>query len=248
MDKSVFKVFFSKDKENKWLNELGKEGYLLESVNDSKYSFTKHDDKIFYYSIENLDCSPRSNSANEYYKSREDLGVIPILASGNWVYFVSDKSEIECTEEICKKNSRVYFWRTLYLLFFAICGSVLCGYHMFMTGYLQTIEQAGNGQIEMLSTDGNIAILNLIKSGFNYILKALNAYFRIWTDIFGKNDAVAVVAAVIPVVIILLVIASFNIDSYITFNKKRKAIKSALIAQQTESVTNDSSEVITDAE
>ena len=253
MDKSVFKIFFSKEKENKWLNEMGKLGFLLNSVNDSNYKFTFCEDKVFHYSLENLDCSPRSEEAVEYFKSRESLGVTPILASGNWVYFVSNKSEIECTEEICKKNAAVYFWRTLYLLFFAICGAILCGYHIFMAGYLHTIEQAGNGQIAMLSTDGKIALLNVIKTGFNYVLKAINAYFRIWTDIFGENDAVAVVAAIIPIVIILLIIATFNLDSYIGFYKQRKALQNTAIEIATETeakIENENSavtEVVDDA-
>ena len=246
MDKSAFKVFFSKEKENKWLNEMGKHGFLLNSVNDSNYKFTFCEDKVFNYSIENLDCSPRSEEAVEYFKSREELGIIPILASGNWVYFVSEKEEIKCTEEICKKNGRVYFWRSLYLLFFAVWGSVLCGYHIFINSYLQAIEQSGDGQIELLATNGGSAILNVIKIGFNFVLKALNAYLRIWTDIFGESDAVAVVAVIIPVVIIMLVIASFNLDSYVEFYKKRKSIKAADIPEVAKAF--DTLEVMTDAE
>lgn len=242
MDKSVFKIFFSKDKETKWLNQMGQEGYILDSVSDSKYKFVKQDD-VIHYSIEYLDCSPHSDEAVSYFKSREDIGVTPILASGNWVYFISKETEIECTKEICKKNSKPYFWRSLYLLFFAICGSVLCGYHMFAAGFLENIGEAGNGQLEMLSTDGNFALYNAIKSGFNYILKAINAYFRIWTDIFGKNDAVAVVSALIPIILILLVIAAFNIDSYICFKNKRKAIEKS----KSDTITT-TTEVFSDAE
>lgn len=250
MDKSVFKVFFSKEKESNWLNRLGKEGYLLDSVNDSKYRFIKHEGEVFYYSIEYLDCSPRSDEANIYFKSREELGITPILASGNWVYFVSKQSEIQCTEEICKKNSKVYFWRSLYLLFFSICGSVFCGYHIFAASLLQNLDQAGNGQLDLLATNSGFAILNVLKSGFNYVIKAINAYFRIWTSIFGENDAVAVVSALVPFVLILLIIATFNIDSYICYFKKRKALQNAAAAEGSIIETNREvdSEVLTDGE
>ena len=245
MDKSVFKVFFSKEKENNWLNSLGQQGFLLESIWDSKYIFTKYEDEKFYYSIENLDCSPRSAQANEYFAEREGLGITPLLASGNWVYFVSKNTEIPCTKEICKKNSRVYFWRSLYLLFFAIWASVLCGYHIFMAGYLNIIGQAGEGCIELLSTDGNVEMLNLLKSGFNYILKAINAYFGIWTDIFGKNDAVAIVSAIIPILLIILLFAAFNLDSYICFKQKGKRVS---IPESSAENSNAIEEVMTDAE
>ena len=69
MYKSIFKVFFSKDKEVKWLNKLGQEGYLLNSVSDSKYYFVINEEEKYYYSIENLDCSPRSEKAVQYFKS-----------------------------------------------------------------------------------------------------------------------------------------------------------------------------------
>ncbi len=225
MDKSVFKVFFSREKEADWLNRMGKEGYLLLAISDSKYKFSYTEGAKYWYSIEHIGCSPLSDEAVEYFKSREESGIMPVLSSSNWVYFVSTEAEIECTEDICKKNARFYLWRIIYLLFFSVCGAVLCGYHAFSIGHLQAIEQVGDGQIDLLATGTTMTLFNAIKIGFNYVLKAINAYFSIWTDLFGKNDAVAVIAAIVPIMLILLVIASFNLDSYILYTKKKKSLK-----------------------
>ena len=244
MDKSIFKVFISKDKEIQWLNKLGQYGYLLDSVADSKYNFIINEEEKYYYSIEYLDCSPRSEKANEYFKSREDLGITPLMSLGNWVYFVSKDNEIEYTPEILKKNSSVYFWRTLYLLFFAICGSVFCGYHIYASSLLQTIGQTGTGEIELFSTDGGIAVLRVIKVGMNYFIKAINKYIGLWTDAFGKNDAIATVAIIVPLIILLIVIATFNIDSFMSFYGKRKKLKeqnnknTEIIIQNSEEINN----------
>lgn len=225
MDKSIFKVFFSKDKEVKWLNKLGQEGYLLVYVSDSKYKFVINEGEKYFYSIEYLDCSPRSEKATEYFKSRESLEISPIIASGNWVYFVSKRQEIENTVEILKKNSIVYFWRSIYFLFFAICGSVFCGYHIYASDLLRVLEQPGQGKIELLSTNGVNAILKILKGGLNYIIKAINKYIGLWTESFGKNDSVAIVAIIVPIVIVLILIATFNIDSYICFLNARRKLK-----------------------
>ena len=55
MHKSIFKVFFSHEKETDWLNRLGKQGYLLCGISDSKYLFEINDGVEYKYSIEHLD-------------------------------------------------------------------------------------------------------------------------------------------------------------------------------------------------
>lgn len=225
MEKKLFKIFFSKEKELKWLNELGQKGYLLSSINDSKYTFNVYDGKEYYYSLEYLEYSPRSTSATDYYNSRMDDGVIPLLSSGNWVYFAKEGGEIASDAEIYKKNSRFYLWRIIYLSFFAFCGAVLCGYHAFAIGYLKKIGHVGNGQIrEMLEiTDkGSFleGLLNALKSFANFFLSLINKYIAIWTKAFGESDAMAVISFAVPITLIVLIVLAFNIDEFIRCRSK----------------------------
>ena len=226
MEHSVFKVFFSKIKESEWLNKMGEEGYLLREINDSRYIFTKDQqaDTKYSYSIEYLDCSPQSEVAISYYSEREGCAIKPLISSGNWVYFVSSECKIKIMKEMYKKGAAFYLIRSLYLLFFAICASVLTGYQFFAKGFLETIGLHGDGKItNMLVKDSSTgffdAIFNGLKAIVNHFFKMLNGYFNLWTNIFGKNDAVAVLSIVIPIVLILLVIAAFNVDEYLKYTK-----------------------------
>lgn len=217
MEQSVFKIFFSKKKETEWLNSMGNNGYCLSHINDSKYVFIRKEHCCFY-SIEYLNCSPESEEAIAYYKQREAQGVYPVVSSGNWVYFVSDDKPIDVTSESYKKNSAFYFWRVFYLMFFALCGAVVCGYQAFSVGYLERIGHEGNGQIrEVLDVTGENSVLNALKTVGNYLIDFINRYFKLWTNIFGESDAVAVISVVAPVTLALLIIAGFNLNEYLIY-------------------------------
>ena len=251
MEHSVFKVFFSKIKENDWLNLMGQQGYLLKEINDSKYLFSIDNEKEikYSYSIEYLDFSPNSDKAVAYYQEREHLGIVPLISSGNWVYFVSSECDIEINEEGLTKNAAFYFIRSLYLLFFTLCASILTGYQIFAKSFLEKIGLHGDGRISKLlvkegTTDFFESLLNGLKSVVNYLFKMANGYFRIWTNIFGNNDAVAVISILIPIIILLLIIATFNLDEYYGYTKliaKLKVEKSEGAIQEGE--TNEEQEI-----
>ncbi|MBO5869940.1 MAG: DUF2812 domain-containing protein [Clostridia bacterium] len=222
MNSSVFKIFFSKISEEKWLNTMGEQGYSLTSVKDSKYTFTKHEGKKFNYSIQQLGFSPNSEDAMKYFKSLEKEGIKPFAFSGNWAYFAKDDGVITPSAESYKKNSIPYFWRALYMLFFAICGSVVCGYQIFAIGFLERVGYEGKGFIQKtfeLSKDGGLrdGVVNILKGFGNAFFKLLNAYFKIWTNIFGNSDAVAVISIVAPITILLLIFGALNLQRYFSY-------------------------------
>lgn len=229
MKKSFFKVFFSKEKETDWLNSLGQEGYLLTGIYDSKYVFEQAEDQKIYYSIEYLVASPQSEEAKTYIDFRLSQGVNPVVSSGNWVYFVSKKGEVKKNSLIYNKNAKFYFWRSLYLLFFGLCGAILSGYQFFAIDYLKKIGHTGNGQIRNMldmSQSGPLSgLFNALKTFANFLFELLNKYFKLWTNVLGKSDAVAVLSILLPVTVILLVIAGFNINEYILYKTKAKKSK-----------------------
>lgn len=251
MEKSMYKFFFSRIKEVEWLNTMGSKGYLLTEINDSKYFFEKNEENEdkYYYSIEYLEGSPQSDSSVEYYKSREGLGVKPLISAGNWVYFVRQNEPINVSDDTYKGNSLVYLRRTIYLLFFALCGAILTGYHIYAAKFIEGIGLAGDGRItkklaRVDSGDFFDKVLNGLKNIVNFIFKMINNYFDFWTDIFGKNEAVAVLSVVIPVTLILIVIAAFNIDEYL---KQRCLFKKSGVVSD-EEININSNEEGNDAE
>ena len=150
-----------------------------------------------------------------------------MLSSGNWVYFAKEGSEIVSNYEIHKKNSIFYFWRIIYLSFFAFCGAVLCGYQAFAVGYLKRIGYVGNGQIrEMLEiTDkGSFleGLLNALKGVVNFFLSLVNKYISLWTKAFGESDAIAVISIAAPITVIVLLCLAFNINEYIYCKQEAK--------------------------
>lgn len=248
MNKSFFKVFFSKIKERQWLNKLGEEGYLLEKISDSKYYFVHVTDKVFKYSIEYLDCALNSDEAERYIADYKEINVVPVVTSGNWVYFVSETSDIKITEQICKKNSVPYFWRSLYLIFFSVCGAVFSGYHMFAIDYLERFGHVSDGRLDHFEIDssGTAAdkVFDLISSVINKAVDLINnSYLHFTTSIFGANDAVVVLSFLVPVVVILLIIAAFNIDEYISYRSLIKNIKGEDTCETCE-VENDEKQAI----
>ena len=237
MATSLFKVFLSKEKENKWLNLMGSKGYKLISINDSKYSFEISEEHTYSYSVEYLGCSPRSEGAVAYFETLKEKDIFPVLSSGLWVYLCKIDGVINTTADAYKKNATCYFWRAFYMLFFAICGAIVCGYQAFAVNYLKIVGYDGMGMItktyEMSKkTDILHKTLNVLRTIVNFLYTMLNKYFQLWTKSFGRSDAVAVISIVAPITLVLLVWGAIELEKYVSY---RKAMKCALKEEQIKS-------------
>ena len=209
MEKTCFKIFFSKYKEVEWLNSMGKQGYLLKKIRDNKYYFDRSNKYTYNYSIEHLDVAVHSNEADEHFTSLKKRGINPIISSNTWIYFCAVNNNIPLTRDICKKNSVVYFWRSLYLLFFSVIGTILCGYHTFATKYITDVGHNGNGRIPLFEKNGTV--YNSLNRLFDLIS---DTYIKLFVNIFGENDAALTLSVVIPITIILTVFFSLNLHEY----------------------------------
>lgn len=225
MSKSYFKIYFSKIKETKWLNQLGQSGLLLEKISDSKYIFSENKNKKYYYSIEYFDCNPESEDAVSVFREYKEKGIFPIVTSGNWVYLVSETSAIAQSKLVSKKNSIPYFWRAFYTLFFAICGAVVCGYQFFAVSFLDKISHLSDGVLNHLNFESSGTafdkILALVVKPVNLFIDLLNnSYLSFITKIFGENDAIVVIALLLPIVIALTALGAYNLSEYFMYYKK----------------------------
>ncbi len=240
MEVSVFKIFISKRKELEWLNSLGKDGHLLLKIKDSKYYFEKNDN-VYSYSIENLGFSSQSDLASDYYLNQSKKGIRPIIYDRNWVYFVSENDVFTQDSVALKRNAKHHFWKMLYYFFFGFCGCIVSGYQAFSFEFLKRIEQVGDGRITSSfvmsrSTNTLTALLNVLKKMGNYLIKIVNGYFRIWTNIFGENEPVIVIAVVAPITVVLLIFGAFHLDEYLHFRTSVRKLND-----------NNSKEIIQDA-
>lgn len=227
MQKTYFKVFFSKIKECEWLNKMGDSGYRLIKVSDSKYTFAHSDEHKYCYSVEYLENSPNSDVSVEYYESRIPEGIKPVLVSGNWVYFMREDQPIVCSSSVYKQNAKFYLPRVLYLYFFSLVGCLVNAYQFYSIGYLDKIGHLSDEIVinpQEIEDAKNIfgKILNAAKGLLNKLIDLANDYFNLWFKAFGVNDAVAVISIVLPITLVVLIIASLNLDEYLKHRKLSK--------------------------
>jgi hypothetical protein len=225
---SFFRVFFSRRKECEWLNKLGQSGHKLLRIKDSKYYFEKNDSTYSYF-IEHLAFSSQSDLASEYYTSCIGRGIQPVIYDKNWVYFVSESEGLEMGSSAYMNNASFHFWKMFYYFFFSLCGCVFSGYQVFAIEFLKRIGQAGDGRITTFLSLGRsnsilVALLNVLKRIGNYLIKAINGYFSIWTNIFGEYEPIAVLSVIVPLTLILLTMVAFHLNEYISYRLDIKKI------------------------
>ena len=229
MSEKIFKPFFSKVKERKWLDSMGENGYLLQDINDSSYTFEINPGKRYYYCIENLSVSPYSDTADEYFASRISEGIKPVYSKGNWVYSVRENEPVEIPEKVRKSIAGIYGTRCIYLYFFALVLAFVCGFQFYAVNYLDAVGYVSKNikLIEILPNENGaffVGFKNFFKGIGNIFINLANGYFKLWTDVFGNSDAIKVVSVLLPVLVVLLIIAAFNLDEYLKY-RKNKPIK-----------------------
>ncbi|UTH08623.1 DUF2812 domain-containing protein [Macrococcoides canis] len=96
MEKVVRKFFIqtSADKEEKWLNDMARKGYLLKSATLGKYTFSQTDKK---YKIR-LAYLPKDKK--DFIHFIEEGDVQNIAEVGNWGYFVKEVNSFDDNFEI----------------------------------------------------------------------------------------------------------------------------------------------------
>lgn len=229
-----FKFFFSKYAECEWLNKMGAKGYFLEKISDHFYYFTVNKNCSYSYSIEYLDLPQKSDAAIEIYESRESKNEIHLFRKGKWDYFYTTGKRIKLSADSKKKISELYLWRSIYMLFFSITGTVLCAYQIFAKKFIiDVFGHRGDGQFDLCKLGSN-KTLNALKEFWNKILTFFNdTYFKLFTKMFGENSVALVMAFLLPITIACIVFFALNLDEYIFWkyihsdklNSKSKAVK-----------------------
>lgn len=75
------------DEEEKWLNDMARRGWALESVGFAKYIFVESEPDEYTVRIEMLDHSPASSEGQDYIDFIEETGAEYIGNVIKWVYF-----------------------------------------------------------------------------------------------------------------------------------------------------------------
>ena len=228
MEKSVFKVFFSKHKERLWLDSCGANGWRLKKMRDSKYVFDVIDGHKYTYSIDNLGVSCKSEQAEEYFRELSIQGIEPVVTKGQWAYLVRADGKITHKRTQYNENSKPFLTKAIYLFAFSLVMCIICGYQFYAIDLLKSVGYDSSADVikSLTTEDGNffVLMLNALKGILNFFISVLNGYFGLWMDIIGsQSHAVAVISISMPAAIILAVIGSLNLDEFVRFREAAKS-------------------------
>ena len=88
MTKTVRKLFFlwEYEKEEEWINQMAREGWMLIRTGFRKYVFEKGKPGEYTYRVELLDKDKNSKESNSYLLFLKDTGIEIVGECYNWVY------------------------------------------------------------------------------------------------------------------------------------------------------------------
>lgn len=85
MRKVLYRFFVDFEKEEKWVNEMGAQGWHLQKFTLARFAFTKGEPGVFIYRNEFIS-GLSSNEKKDYFEFLKDSGISIINELGGWVY------------------------------------------------------------------------------------------------------------------------------------------------------------------
>jgi hypothetical protein len=95
MNKKVFRLYWDKDKEETWLNDMVSEGWALSHFFLGVYTFKKCEKGEYTYRIDFMNDVESSQRSRDYIKFVEDTGAEYVDSWFRWVFFRKKTSEGE---------------------------------------------------------------------------------------------------------------------------------------------------------
>lgn len=87
MKRTVWRLFWSADKEEAWLNRMASKGYALTDYFWARYVFEETDPGEYIYRLDLLDGSAKSPEGTDYIRFLEGSGAELVATYMRWVYF-----------------------------------------------------------------------------------------------------------------------------------------------------------------
>ena len=136
--KTVFKLFFVWDfeKEERWLNEMAQEGWVLDNTGFSFYTFVRCEPGEYIIRLE-------MNPSSDYRAFVKELGAEYIGGCVNWVYF-RRKAELGNFELLSDIDSRLTHLSRINRMLSLICLANL------ILGITNSLNQARYGWLNLL--------------------------------------------------------------------------------------------------
>lgn len=88
MNKTVHKIFWvwQRQAEERWLDEMSRQGWQLQKVKFSRYQFVKDESVQYLHRLQFLPNPPNAKQSQAYLAFLQGTGVEVVDAPSNWVY------------------------------------------------------------------------------------------------------------------------------------------------------------------
>ena len=171
MKKTIDKLFWAWqfEEEEKWLNEMSLEGWVLTDVGFCRYEFEPCEKGEYQYKLEYLANSPRDKHSIKYISFIEETGAEYVGSYLKWVYFRKKVTDGECFDIYSDKTSKIkYFERIAGVLGgFAIANLII--------GVIDVIIALFDGQFVNMMGILNIVLAVFLYGGYRKINRKCDA-------------------------------------------------------------------------
>jgi len=126
MKKRVFKLLWAwqDDQENKWLEKMSEEGWMLTKYNICMYTFEKSEPKKYIYRTDFK--SNNNDDLQEYLTLFADAGWEHVTQYMGWHYFKSEAANVKKQEIYSDTDSKIeMFRRLLFAILLPLLGILL---------------------------------------------------------------------------------------------------------------------------
>lgn len=89
----LFRLYWDKDKEEVWLNEMARQGWAMTNFTLGRYTFVRITPGEYIYKIDLLENLATTKSSMDYIGFVEDTGAEYVCGWGRWAYFRKAVSE-----------------------------------------------------------------------------------------------------------------------------------------------------------
>ena len=171
MKKTIHKLFWAWqfEEEEKWLNEMSLEGWVLTDVGFCRYEFEPCEKGEYQYKLEYLANSPKDKHSIKYISFIEETGAEYVGNYLKWVYFRKKVAAGEVFD--------IYSDRTSKIKYFERIASVLGGFAIanLIIGVIDVVIALFSGQLGNMMGIINIVLAIFLYGGYRKINRRCDA-------------------------------------------------------------------------
>ena len=127
--------YFDFEKEEKWLNEMAKYGYVLDRIEKDYYIFEECNNGQYSYKIDILKDNMSDNEVEDYFSFLKELDINIVYSNKRWVYLRKETGKGEFDLYSDKQSLIDYYNRYNFLryLFGVLFFTQVVTYDSFLT-------------------------------------------------------------------------------------------------------------------